>query len=375
MMLTIDDFAVQFDEQPGYLDFGRIGPLARTVVEEKRAYLEFLRTARYASLDSFVDVDLRVRRAVGSLTGFAEKNVVFQPNTSEGLMHVMFGLGGVVLLSPQEFPSAAFAAVRASEAMGKLSPRWLETDYGRVTPGSIKQQLAPDVTAVAVSLVDYRTGYLVDLEGIRQVIGDRLLIVDAIQGFSVADVDYTLADVVVSGGQKWARAGWGTGFLAMSDRARDHIAPVLSGFNATDDGPIPTGAVPPPAQGVRAFQVTNPSPAAQARLAAALEQIHEVGIGDVSRRVLATASRVIDIADEFGVPVSSPREDHERAGIVVLEPAADHLTALAAALHNQGITVTVRDTNIRVSAHVSTSDETFDMLATALRAFGVTTTL
>lgn len=373
-MVTIDEFAAEFDEDPGYLDFGRIGPLARTVYEEENAYLEFLRRARFGSLDSFVDVDDRVRRAVGNLTGFDHDHVVFQPNTSLGLMEVMFGLKGEILLSPEEFPSAAFAAVRAADAMGTLKPHWLETDYGRVTAGSLKQQLTSDITAVAVSLVDYRTGYLADLEGIRQVVGDRLLIVDAIQGFSVVDVDYTYADVVVSGGQKWARAGWSTGFLAMSDRAIDRIAPVLSGFNATDEGPVPVGAVPAPSRGVRAFQVTNPSPAAQARFAAALEQIHEVGIGAVSERVRANASRVIEIADEFGVPVTSPREDRERAGIVVFEPAQDQLTALTAAMHNHGITVTVRDTNVRVSAHVGTAEETFTMLAAALQSFVTTTT-
>ncbi len=34
---------------------------------------------------------------------------------------------------------------------------------------------------------------------------------------------------------------------------------------------------------------------------------------------------MIDLADEFGIPVVSPRDRRERAGIVVLEPAADQL--------------------------------------------------
>ena len=97
-----------------------------------------------------------------------------------------------------------------------------------------------------MSLVDFRTGYLADLEGIRQVIGDRLLIVDAMQGFGVVDAPYELADVVVSGGQKWARAGWGTGFLALSDRALEHLTPVLSGFSATDVEGTPLDEVPRP---------------------------------------------------------------------------------------------------------------------------------
>ncbi len=375
-MLTIDEFSRQFDEEPGYLDFGRVGPLARTVVEEEAAQVELLRKARFGSLDSWwAEVeDLRVRRAVAALTGFDESHVVFQANTSLALMEVMFGLRGGVLLSPAEFPSAAFAAVRASDALGALQPHWLETDYGRVTAGSVKQQLSSDITAVAVSLVDFSTGYLADLEGIRQVIGDRLLIVDAIQGFTVADVDFSLADVVVSGGQKWARAGWGTGFLAMSERAVDRVAPVLSGFNATDADRVPVGSVPDPTRGARAFQLTNPSPIAQSRFSAALEQIANVGVFAIAGRVRHNAARIIDLADEFGVPISSPRDDRERAGIVVLEPAQHHLTALAAELHNHGLTVTVRDSSVRVCAHVSTTDETFTMLKSALQSFGATAT-
>jgi selenocysteine lyase/cysteine desulfurase len=374
-MLTIDEFALRFDEEPGYLDFGRVGPLARTVVEEEQAQVELLRKARFGSLGSLDDQDARLCTAVAAVTGFRADQVVFQPNTSMGLMQVMFGLSGGVLLSADEFPSSPFAVVRAADSLGAVTPRWLETDYGRVTPGTIKRQLAADDVAVAVSLVDYRTGYLADLEGIRQVIGDRLLVVDAIQGFTVADVDYRLADVVASGGQKWARAGWSTGFLALSDRAVERITPVLSGFNGTDDGPMPVGSVPHPSRSARAFQVSNPSPIAQARLSAALEQLAEVGIPAVAARVAENAARVIELADEFGIPVASPRDARERAGIVVLEPAADQLTVLVASLHNHGVTVTSRAGTIRVSVHVTTTEETFAMLRASFQSFASATTL
>jgi hypothetical protein len=80
-------------------------------------------------------------------------------------------------------------------------------------------------------------------------------------------------------------------------------------------------------------------------------------------------SRIIDIADEFALPVVSPRPEPERAGIVVVEPEPDQLTILAAALHNHGVSATVRDGTVRFSAHATTDDETLAMLRAALLSF------
>jgi selenocysteine lyase/cysteine desulfurase len=374
-MTSVDEFAADFDEDPGYLDFARVGPVGHAVLEEEQALVELLRRARFGSLDSLGGQDERVRDAVSDVSGFRPDQIVFQPNTSTGMMHAMFGMSGVVGLSRAEFPSTTFAVVRAGESLGVLAPAWLDTDYGRLTPGALREQLTAEITAVAVSLVDYRTGYLADLEGIRQVIGDRLLIVDAIQGFGVVDAPYCLADVVVSGGQKWTRAGWGTGFLAVSDRAAAVLAPVLSGFAAAPEEQLLTGGVPPARRAASAMTISDPSPIAQARFATALERLSGVGVARVQERIAQGAARLIDLADEFAIPVVSPRDDAERAGIVVLQPAADRLTALSAALINHGISATVRGGTVRLSAHVTTTDETFDMLRasfTSFTSFGAT---
>jgi selenocysteine lyase/cysteine desulfurase len=220
-----------------------------------------------------------------------------------------------------------------------------------------------------VSLVDFRTGYLADIEGIRQVIGDRLLIVDAIQGFGIVDAPYEVADVVVSGGQTWVRAGSGTGFMALSDRAIDQLTPVFSGFMGVDGDDLPLDGVEPPSHSARAFSVGYPDPVAQARLAAALEEIASVGVPAIRDRVIDRTTRVIDLADEFGIPVSSSRAESERAGIVVIRPADDQLTTLEASLFNHGVTVTRRDGSIRVSAHVTTDEDSFDMLRGSFMSF------
>ena len=201
-MMDLDTYTVQFTDEPGYLDFARVGPAGRSVRDEESALTAVLGRARFGSLAQLDGQNARVRNAVSAVTRIKPDNIVFQPNTSQGLMHVMFGLEGTVATSPAEFPSITFAAVRAAESLHVLTPRWLDTDEGKVTPGNLRDQLDDSVTAVAVSLVDFRTGYLADIEGIREVIGDRLLIVDAIQGAGVVDAPFGLADVVVGGGQK-----------------------------------------------------------------------------------------------------------------------------------------------------------------------------
>jgi selenocysteine lyase/cysteine desulfurase len=364
--VQIADYISRFDEEPGYLDFARVGPIGAAVVEEEAALMPLLARARFGSLDPTLLGSAqhdRVRTAVSRLTGFRPEQVVFQPNTSQGLMHVMFGITGAVALSPAEFPSLTFGATRAAQALGVLQPVWMTTEPGRVTPGGIRgQELPASVVAVAVSLVDFRSGYLADLEGIRQVIGDRLLIVDATQAFGVVDAPYALADIVVAGGQKWPRAGWGNAFLALSDRALDHLTPVWSGFNATDVEGTPMDVVPEPTRGAAKFQVSNPDPVAQARFAGALEEIVAVGVPAINARIADRVSRIIDLADEFAIPVTSSRAGSERAGIAVLQPEPDRLTVLAASLHNHGVTATIRAGSVRLSAHASTDDETLAML-------------
>jgi selenocysteine lyase/cysteine desulfurase len=373
--LTIDAYAARFEDEPGYLDFARVGPVGRTVQEELAAQYGTLARGRFGSLDAVMDQNGRVQSAVAALTGFRPDQVVFQPNASQGLMHAMFGITGGVSMSPAEFPSVTFAAVRAAQALGVLTPNWLETDHGRVTPGNLRDQLSSSVVAVAISLVDFRTGYLADLEGIRQVIGDRLLIVDAAQCFGVVDAPWALADVVVAGGQKWPRAGWGTGFLALSDRAREHLTPVWSGFSGTDVSGTPMDSVPEPTRTAAAFQVSNPDPMAQARFAASLEEIAAVGVSEINARIARNVSRIIDLADEFALPVVSSRAEPERAGIVVLEPASDQLTVLAASLHNHGVTATFRQDRVRLSPHATTDEDTFSMLKAAFVSFGTATSV
>jgi selenocysteine lyase/cysteine desulfurase len=364
---SIDEYVADFQEDPGYLNHASFGPVQEAVLEEQRVLGTIQAHSRFGAMETLDEQDIRVRTAAARLTKRREDQVVSQTATTPGLLHTAFGLTGGVLVSADEFPALPLAlASAAASTGGRVQPVVIEPGAGWLTPDLIASRLSDDVTAVALSLVDWQTGYVADLGAIRDVIGDRLLVVDAIQGFGVVDAPYEAADVIATGGQKWLHAGWGTGFLALSDRAVEVLHPALSGSQGTEAWP---DEVPTVRAGAAAFQMSRVDPVAQARLAVALERLAGVGVRAVQERVADRVERVITIADEFGIEVESSRVPHERAGIVVLRPAEGRLTALTAALHNHGVSTTTRLGRVRVSPFASTSDETLDMFRDACVSF------
>jgi selenocysteine lyase/cysteine desulfurase len=367
-MDALTEYLDGFGEEPGYLDFAAFGPLSAAVVAESAAQEDLVRRARWGAKDRLDGNAARMQDAAAVLTGFRSDQIVFQPSTGQGITQAVYGLAGGLLVSPADYPALPITAVRAAEATQVVTPIWLDADNGRVTPGGVRDALTSTTMAVLVSAVDARTGAVTDLDGIRQVIGDRLLIVDAVQALGAVDLPWDAADVVACGGQKWLRAGWGAAFLAVSDRAANRLTPVLSGLGGVGDD-LAWDHVPPAVDGAAGMQLSYPDQVASARLAAALEDLTHAGPAAVAAQLADRVARVLALADEFGLPVVSPRADAERAGIVVVEPLPDRLTALTAALFNHGVSVTIRDGRVRLSPHAGTTEETIGMLRAALSAY------
>lgn len=371
-MADVNDLAPyleSFDSVEGYLDWAAFGPLSPAVRAEMLADAELLGSGRPSGIDLVSSRVSEARELIAGILECSVDDVVLQPSTTHGLMHAMHGLRGTVIVSAQEFPALRVTARRAHDSRGRLIVREIDPPDGIVTVDAVADALDDDVTAVGVSLVDFRTGALADLAAIRELIGDRLLIVDAIQAFGVTDVDWSAADVVCGNGYKWLRAGRGTGFARFSDRARERIEPVLSGISGMQ-GDASSLGVPAPLSSAAAYQVAPTDPLAAGRLAVALREMTDAGIPEIAGEVRSRAQAVMELADRYGVPVLTPRDRH--AGIVTLQPAPHDAAPLAAALANHGVTVTARGTTIRVAPHAGTGDDTLRLLGDALAEVATT---
>lgn len=362
-------FLEQFDEPFGFLDFAAIGavsiPARRRLAEMSEAM-----SGGEGKLIPLVFAEVEaVAGAAARLIGTSPDRVAVLPNTSAGLFSAAFGLsGGSVVVPRTEFAANLYPWVRAGQS-GLIEPRFIEVPGGRLTGGLVAEAVDASTAAVAVSLVDYRTGYRCDLAAMREAAGDALLVVDAVQALGAVQVSMEHADILVAGGHKWLRAGGGAGVMAVSDRALDRLAPTLVGWSGVQDpfdvrAPLPH----PPLEDSRRFAMGSPPFLAAAALRGALEAYEAVSMEEVEAAVIARSKAVEEEALRSGAEAVSPwRSDSERSGIVGFRPRGGAAAEVHQQLTEAGFHLTERDGCLRVAPHASTRPEAPAALGEALR--------
>ncbi|MER6506752.1 aminotransferase class V-fold PLP-dependent enzyme [Nonomuraea sp. NPDC001636] len=366
-------------EPSGYLDFARLGPLSRAVaaVLAESAH----RRVGDMPLAWFEEQAARTRSAAARLLRAAEHEVAFVSSTSHGLFAAAAALPGegVVLLPRGEFPANVYPWLRF-EGRGGLRVRWI--DDMRLTPQGLAEHLDGSVRALAVSAVDALTGYPAPLGALKEVLGPgRVLVVDAIQGLGAVPLEVEAADVLVCGGQKWLRAGWGAALLLARDRVAGLMAPGLGGWSGVE-GPLAGPAPRPPLAGAAAHTMTNPDYSGVAALGVAIELVLEAGVAEIGRRTADRLGELLDTARAAGArvlldaPPGGPappgagrgggRGGAEWSGIGSFTMPGRDPAAVHAALAAAGLTTTLRGEWIRLSPHATTSGEAVQRLAAAL---------
>jgi selenocysteine lyase/cysteine desulfurase len=324
--------------------------------------------ADHTTVDGLMDAEAAAREAAARLAGTDTGHTVLLPNASTGLFHAALGIRrGVVLTPRSDFPANHYPWRRTAD-LGRATPRWLEpAPGGGVTPDLVRSALTDDVVALSVSAVDFRTGFRADLAALREAIGpDRLLIVDAIQAFGVARMPWDAADVVVTGGQKWLRAGWATGFAALSDHALESLEPVLTGWTGIEDVGVFDGTEHPPAADARRWSITNLSPVTAAAFAAALDLVERHTVAAIEAAIAVRVAELTEVVRANGGRVLSPADPARRAGILSFTMPDHDPSVVAKSLHAEGVTPTVRADSLRFSPHASTPPEASERVAAAL---------
>ncbi|MFE2556173.1 aminotransferase class V-fold PLP-dependent enzyme [Streptomyces sp. NPDC059352] len=354
----------------GYLDHARVGPLSRPATTALATATALATRAAPADIDRLFALGDAARVSAARLLGARPHEIALAPSTSNGLFTVAAALHGpgTVLVPRVEFPANLYPWLRFAGRGGPDVRLVDPVGWRHITPDLLRRHLTSDVTALTVSAVDSLTGYVAPLAALKEVLGrDRLLIVDAIQGLGAVPLEADAADVLVGGGQKWLRAGWGAALLLIRDRCAERLAPGLGGWAGVTD-PFAARHPAPPLPGAAAHLATNPDfPAAAAIGAAVDDLLDRGGPAAVGARIRATLGELLDRARQAGADVLlDGLGHHERAGIGTFrlpghDPATVHGTLEAA-----GVIATRRGEWIRLSPHASTTAAAAELLADAL---------
>lgn len=361
-----------------YFAWASVAPLSAPAAEAMRRQAEATRDQGVAVFRDWYTVYDGVREQSRALLGAGVAGeIAMVKNTSEGISTVAFGMdwkaGDNVVVPRGEFPANAYPWLALRE-LG-VEVRRVETDAdGRYAPADVERLMDAHTRAVAVSFVNYATGFRTDLAEIGRLCRDRgaLFFVDAIQGLGALplNVESMHIDALAADGHKWLCAPEGLGIFYVRKSWQDRIEPLSRGWWAVeqparydlDDQPLCTTA--------RRYECGTLSTCAAYGLHAALELTNAAGVDSIADRGLTLADRLAGGLAAAGCKVHRAGGTTERSGIVSFEKPGADAKALAAALERRKILVNPRGGRLRAAVHAWNDETDIERLVAALREEG-----
>src|SRR5213080_689094 len=179
---------------------------------------------------------------------------------------------------------------------------------------------------VPISHVLFKNAEIQDVEPIVQRAHDvgAHVVLDCYQSAGVVPFDLTALEVdfAVGGSVKWLCGGPGAGWLYVRPDLAERLEPTFVGWQ----GHARPFAFEPEleyAPGVRRFLTGTPNVPALYAASAGYDVIEEVGVPRIRERSLALTQLLIDLADDAGLEVVSPRAPERRGGTVTVS-TPDH---------------------------------------------------
>jgi kynureninase len=282
------------------------------------------------------------------------------------VMHQNVTVAEAIVLSC--FPTASERSRIVYEEANFPSVRYLYQAQPSLTvvavddDGGIVDAIDERTLLVPISHVLFKNGEIQDVEPIVRRAHDvgAFVVLDCYQSAGVVPFDLTELDVdfAVGGSVKWLCGGPGAGWLYVRPDVAERLEPTFVGWQ----GHARPFAFEPEleyAAGARRFLTGTPNVPALYAATAGYDVVEEVGVPRIRERSLALTQLLIDLCDESGLEVVSPRDAKRRGGTVTVS-TPDH-AACHRELGERGIVCDFRPDpagGIRLGPHFfNTEDE------------------
>jgi selenocysteine lyase/cysteine desulfurase len=347
-------------------------PLSRRTAEAARAYIRHAEDNAYLRGGFFRHVE-RIRGSVAALINAKPDEIAFTKNTSEGISFVANGLhwqtGDNVVITNAEFPANVYPwqALRSQGVQVRMA---LEED-GRIPLDRVIEAINNRTRVVSISSIQFASGYRTDLASLGEYCQSKgvFLCVDAIQSFGAFPIDVKAMniDFLAAAGHKWLCALEGSGIFYVRKEVQGYLRPTTIGWISMKD-PFSFGKYQFEfADSARRYEAGGYNLAGVYALGGALEFIRQLGLENISRRIMTLTQRLTAGLRAKGYRVISSRQPAEASGIVAfVSDVHDHQHVQRHLETEHRIVIAVRCGRLRSSPHCYNSEREIDQLVEAL---------
>jgi cysteine desulfurase/selenocysteine lyase len=347
-----------------YLNHAAVAPLCRRSAEA----MTWLAgdALQFGSLhyDRWMESYEGLRSATARLINASPAEIAIVKNTSEGVATIALGIAWKprdrIVAFHEEFPANYYPWLRVAEKGVDIT--WLSI----YDPIEKIAEAVPGARLLAISYVNYLSGYRVDLDAIGDICHRHgcFFFVDAIQGMGAfpIDVERSHIDALAADGHKWMLGPEGNGVLYVRKERLDEIDPVEFGWTnvagyadyASRDMALRSDA------GRYECGTLNTIGCFGQR--ASLELLLEAGVENVCAAVTMLADRIYEGVRAKGYDVLTERTPATGAGIVSFRNPSVDARLIVSRLREAGVTAAPRQGWVRTSPHFYISPAEIDRM-------------
>ncbi|CAG0993540.1 cysteine desulfurase / selenocysteine lyase [Anaerolineales bacterium] len=355
-----------------YLNHAAASPLSLRATDAIRELMDDQLCHGYCNGDRWKEHYSQVRGMGAQLLHTRPERIAFIKSTSEGLGFAANGVnwheGDNVVLPANEFPTNYNPWLNLS--VRGVSLQTVPPRPDRTIPvEDIRQCIDSHTHVVAISFVQYYSGFRADLAAIGQLCRERdlLFVVDGIQGVGALDLDAEAcgADIIAADGHKFLLAPFSVGLMYVSPRALEHLSVSVVGWLSVND-PFNFRPVLDLLPDARRFEPGTENNLGIYGLGGALELFLETGMANVEGRIHSLTGLLNEGLLRKGYRVLSPREKSFQSAILVFNHPTQRNEAIKQRFDAENIIVSIRGGGIRVSPHFYNSEEEIEHLLSTL---------
>lgn len=351
-----------------YLNHAAVSPLSRPVAEAMKALADD--ACVYGSLhyDRWMECYDGLRRGAARLINASSDEIAIVKNTSEGIAFVANGLdwhaGDRVIAFREEFPSNYYPWLRLEHRGVQVT--WLSI----YDPLETIAAAIPGARLLAISFVNYLSGFRVDLDAIGALCRHHgcFFFVDAIQGMGAfpMDVESSHIDALAADGHKWIMSTEGNGVLYIRRKWLDAIEPVEFGWtNPANYADYSSRDMTLRADAGR-YECGTLNTIGCFGLRAAIDFLLEVGVENIAASVLRLADQLAVGARDKGYELIVERTPKTGSGIVAVRHPHLDARVVVSQLKQKRILAAPRQGWIRMSPHFYLNSEDMEQVLDAL---------